>query len=177
MTVYYTGVGSRETPVEVLARMTKIARHLTVLGYVLRSGGAIGADSAFERGAGSSAHVYLAWPNYKREHPARKVGACELALQMASTTHPAWGRLSEGARLLHARNCYQVLGDDLKTPSSFLVCWTPDGCVDEAGRSRETGGTATAIVLAARNGIPVFNLQVKGAIGALKTFLKNFEEL
>ena len=45
----YAGVGSRETPLLVQQRMTKIAAQLSKLGYVLYSGGAEGADSAFEQ--------------------------------------------------------------------------------------------------------------------------------
>ena len=38
--------------------MTKISRHYHSKGYVLRSGGADGADSAFERGAGDLKEIY-----------------------------------------------------------------------------------------------------------------------
>jgi len=44
----YAGVGSRETPPEMLKKMTAISKKLAAQGYVLQSGGAIGADMAFE---------------------------------------------------------------------------------------------------------------------------------
>jgi hypothetical protein len=44
------------------------------------------------------------------------------------------------------------LGGDLKTPSSFLVCWTPNG--------EDVGGTRTAIVLARKNNIEILNLGI-----------------
>jgi len=47
---------------------------------------------------------------------------------------------SDYAKKLHGRNVKQVLGDDLKTPSDFLLCWTKEG--------KDVGGTRTAIVLA-----------------------------
>lgn len=49
--VTYTGVGSRETPREVLGQMTEVADELAGLDWTLRSGNAVGADMAFERGA------------------------------------------------------------------------------------------------------------------------------
>jgi hypothetical protein len=58
-----------------------------------------------------------------------------------------------------ARNAYHVLGPDLKTPSQFVVCWTPDGCIDQAGRSRQTGGTVQAVAIATSNGIEVIKLR------------------
>lgn len=46
----YAGVGSRATPEPVLDLMRRCATRLEVLGYTLRSGGANGADTAFEEG-------------------------------------------------------------------------------------------------------------------------------
>jgi len=48
---YYTGVGSREIPNEIIALMKRVSSKLSKSGWVLRSGGAVGADSAFESGA------------------------------------------------------------------------------------------------------------------------------
>ena len=46
----YAGVGSRATPEPVLDLMRRCATRLEVLGYTLRSGGANGAETAFEEG-------------------------------------------------------------------------------------------------------------------------------
>jgi len=147
----YTGVGSRRTPFEVMKLMTRIAYFLERRGYVLRSGGAVGADAAFEAGVsdGSMKEVYLPWRGFNtRTSPYE--GVDEAALKMAESFHPAWDALSTGARELHARNCYQVLGRGLDDPSRFIVCWTSGG--------RRVGGTAQALRVASHYGIPVFNL-------------------
>lgn len=136
--VCYAGIGSRDTPVDVLAKMEGIARDLYVMGYTLRSGGAAGADSAFERGAGDMKEIF------------RASDATPASLELASKYHPAWHRCSEYAKKLHARNGFQVLGRDLFSPSQFVVCWTKDG--------GPTGGTGQAIRLATAYQIPVFNL-------------------
>ena len=47
---YYAGVGSRSTPMHIQKLFEEIAATLAQNGYVLRSGGAEGADVAFERG-------------------------------------------------------------------------------------------------------------------------------
>lgn len=90
---------------------------------------------------------------------------------MAEETHPAWSRLTPTARLLHARNTGQVLGAQCDRPSAFLVCWTPDGCISAQTRTRATGGTATAIVIAAQHGVPVFNLRLRSDQARLASFL------
>jgi hypothetical protein len=47
---YYTGVGSRETPQVIIETIKKISYRMGQKGYILRSGGADGADLAFELG-------------------------------------------------------------------------------------------------------------------------------
>jgi hypothetical protein len=143
---YYTGVGSRKTPFKIQEIMSGVAAKLSRSGCILRSGGALGADTAFEIGASFHKEIF------------RPKDVTEEALIIASTIHPAWHLCSEYVKKLHARNCYQVLGKNLDNPSEFLICWTPDGCIGESTRSIETGGTATAIVLAERNGVRVYNL-------------------
>lgn len=141
---YYTGVGSRETPSDILTIIQLLASYLAKQNYILRSGGAIAADAAFEKGCDLA-------------HGQKEIfyanDATPETLRLASQIHPAWHRCSEYAKKLHARNCFQVLGKDLKTPSEFLICWTKDG--------RHIGGTRTAIKLALNNHIPIINLGIK----------------
>ena len=154
---HYTGVGSRETPADVQALMTSIARRFAALGLVLRSGGAGGADSAFEAGAGAAREILLPFKGF-RGHDSGLVRIDERAFERAAAVHPAWSRCNDFARRAHARNVHQVMGEHLDSPSALLVCWTRDGCTN-AANSRDTGGTRTAIVLAAEAGVPVINLQ------------------
>lgn len=163
----YTGVGSRSTPPDVLHVMRRIADRLHQSGYVLRSGHAEGADMAFEQMARGKAEIYLPWPGFNSAQNWRRTSPAPEAYKIAMEVHPAWARCGSGPRALHARNCHQVLGNDLNDPSDFLVCWTPDGCTGASSRTSQTGGTATAIVLAEKYGVPVFNLKNPGSLDAL----------
>ncbi len=44
----YTGIGSRETPIEILEIFKNIGKYLGEIGYTLRSGGTDGADNYYE---------------------------------------------------------------------------------------------------------------------------------
>jgi len=172
---FYTGVGSRDTPEEVLSVMRTLAKCLARAGYTLRSGGAEGADAAFESGAQevpqAKMQIYLPWRGFNGNgSPLYTVDRNAMAI--ARSLHPAWHRLTPAAQKLHARNCYQVLGLSLDTASRFLICWTPDGCESSRTRSVRTGGTATAIALAERHGVPVFNLARPGRESALAAKLQ-----
>jgi len=165
MTKFYTGVGSRNTPKSILAVMSNLAKKLANDGWILRSGGAKGADSAFELGAGSKKTVYYA-------HHVDSLADGQTAMELAGSLHGAWDKCSSYARKLHARNAFQVLGCHLHKPSSFMVCWTPDGAVSHEDRSIKTGGTGTAISIASHFGIKVYNLARPEHLEKIKEFIK-----
>jgi len=146
---HYTGVGSRKTPGSIMRLMIIIAKKMATNGIVLRSGGAEGADSAFEAGCNDIKGVKEIYFSNQ----------CTLeAMNIAKQFHPAWNACSEYARKLHGRNAFQVLGIDLNMPSRLLICWTPDGCESHKTRSRATGGTGTAISIAEHYKVPIYNL-------------------
>ncbi len=153
---FYAGIGARATPPEILSLMTRAAFALTKRGYVLRSGHAIGADSAFERGAGRNAQIFLpaaGWRGSASEFHPGTLGA-ELwgrARAIAAAHHPAFAGLSVFVQSLHTRNVFQVLGATLDSPAEFVLCWTADG--------EPSGGTGQALRIAASHAVPVFNLQ------------------
>lgn len=162
---YYTGVGSRETPANILTLMEEVGFKLASQGWTLRSGGAIGADKAFEDGmfrfAGldgpwswTPAELYLPWAgyedHYKYSHGGLNILPSDIKLTderiakgMAEAIHPAWSACKQGAKKMHTRNVFQVLGKTLDAPSKMLISWTR---LDSKGNPK--GGTATAINLA-----------------------------
>ena len=88
--------------------------------------------------------------------------------RIASEVHPAWDRCNEWARGMHSRNCHQILGYDLQSPVDAVICWTPNGKIQ--------GGTATAIRIAMKYDIPIFNLGVqdkKSVLNDIKNFLES----
>jgi len=165
--LYFTGVGSRSTPPYVLTTMTKLAYQLAAKGYILRSGAADGADHAFElgyinnyteRGLSTLPEIYLPWPKFNNHPSSLWLSSFHITLQrealdIARSIVKHWHNCSIPAKRLHTRNIFQVLGKDLRTPSQFVMCWTPNG--------KDVGGTRTAIVLAKQRGIEVINLGAK----------------
>lgn len=170
---YWTGVGSRETPDEILLLMTFVAKLLTDLGWVLRSGGAKGADSAFYAGAKQSAnfynakpYIYLSWNGMKNgveklyENPseglydAQQYPTWNAANDRAFELRGSWERCGQGGIAHHTRNVFQVLGHDLFTPSKFLICWA----IPVGKQGAVKGGTNTAVKLALQENIDVINL-------------------
>lgn len=140
---FYSGIGSRAAPADALKQCTKIAEVLEGLGFTLRSGGAEGADKAFEAGVKNPANKVILRPKHCNK----------AAEEMVSKVHPAWSACNDYVRQLHGRNAQIVMGLNLDTPSEFVVAWTFDGI--------NKGGTRTGLVLAKKSGIPTFNLADK----------------
>lgn len=149
----FAGIGSRETPPDIIDRMKVIAKRLAVQGYVLRTGGASGADEIFLKTyneVGGPVELYLPWKGFNF-HPKGFLPS-KAAYDLAALYHPTWNSLSNGGKSLHARNMHQVLGVGLNDPVNFIVCWTKDG--------KASGGTGQALRLAESltPKIPVYNL-------------------
>lgn len=170
----YAGIGSRETPTKVLAVMGVLAAHLAQRGLTLRSGGAPGADQAFERGcdnAQGKKEIFLPWKGFEK-NPSLLHHVSTPAILMAEKFHrrqiasrdpnrrKEWDQLTQGTQKLKARNCYQVLGPRLDDPSKFVLCYTENGS--------GAGGTGLAIMMADEYQIPVYDLGVTGNMSTAK---------
>lgn len=180
MNKIYAGIGSRTTSLEIQSLMGDIAIILAKNDFILRSGGADGADSAFEIGcnhANGNKEIYLPWKGFN-DNQSELVGVCDKALELASKYHPAWkAPLPRSVRALLARNGYQVLGVDLNTPADFVICYTNDGASSHTERTKNTGGTGQAISIADAYKIPIFNLGKANGYEALKQHLQLFYNL
>ena len=157
----YAGIGSRETPLEVLNLMTLIAQELGRNDYILRSGGADGADAAFYAGA-SESEIFIPWRSYNHWYDDAKVVQGLDYENYAAKFHPAWNKCSEGTKKLHARNVAVILGETGREPVDFVVCWTKDG--------EPSGGTGLGIRIAQHHNIPVFNLYYDDCLQKLSDF-------
>lgn len=148
---YYAGIGARDTPESILEDMSLAARYLELAGWKLRSGGAAGADTAFENGVrdvGQNAEIFLPWKGF-RKNQSPKYGSTLEARTIAKQFHPNWANVSCAGRDFHARNVYQILGEDLVSHSKFVLCWTEGGKIK--------GGTGQALRMAEHFKIPVIN--------------------
>lgn len=174
----YAGIGSRKTPKHILEQMEEVASILGASGFTLRSGGASGADEAFETGCdsvGGAKEIYIPWETYTRRADRSSI-ICKKDYspyyQVTSDYHPAWDRCTDSVKRLHSRNLFIIAGDILEDDPlcDFVVCWTPNGAY--------VGGTALAMRIADDAIIRVFNLANEGALDELATFLEeNYDDL
>lgn len=171
----YAGIGSRNTPEDVLGMMRTVANQLAP-SWLLRSGYADGADNAFWVGAHFTTPIpgdyemILPWAGFNHAplHDDRFIVPAfdERWWDLAAKFHPNWNACTIGAKKMHARNIAQILGRnalDTPDPVDMVICWTPKGA--------DGGGTGQAIRIAEHLHIPVFDLAIESHKDDLISFV------
>lgn len=165
--MFFTGIGSRETPKWIGLILSKFTNYMTSRGYILRSGGAPGADTFCESGVTNTLikdsndfkEIYIPWKGFNgSDSNLYTIEDSDEVIAIAEDNHPAYKYLKPQVKKLMNRNVYQVLGKDLNTPSEFVICYTSDGCKSHSTRTNKTGGTGLAISVASKNNVPIINL-------------------
>ncbi len=152
----YAGIGSRETPANVLQVMSDIAVLMAIDGHICCTGAALGADQAFANGANrvhGAIELSIPWNTYEFawsctlhnvKSTAYDANVHKAAADSVHKFHPYAAKLKQGAFKLHARNYLIIDG------CALVICWTTDG--------KASGGTGQGIRIAESLGIPVYNL-------------------
>lgn len=149
-------IGSRETPHVVLKWMEATGAKLVRSGYTIVSGNAPGADQAWARGGNSMdptrVELCLPWESFESSavHGRNVVQTFNSTdgdryVRLVAATHPNFGRLTDAALRLHARNAMIVEGAHL-----VLGALNPDKI--------SGGGTRSAFRIAQRHRICTFNV-------------------
>ena len=146
----WTGIGARTTPQEILDLMTEIALYISEYDWTLRSGGADGADTAFEMGS-TNKEIYLPWQAFNNRRSdlflfGKNVNsgvAQSYAEKVWETRYNEgqvkvpWDSLKEITKKFMIRNIFQLFGQQMNDISKLIFCWTQDGLA--------SGGTGMAI--------------------------------
>ncbi len=168
--MYYAGIGNRKTPQACLDFMTKVGRVCAKKDLTLRSGSAVGADQAFERGCDLESGQKEIWCPKNQE-----IIEHEWAVEKAKAV--CWEyplhKMKPYTRSLIVRNAYQIFGDDPKNlkPVKFVVFYCGG---DPLMRGAESGGTRYAVRMAHNYNIPIYNLRTCQIHFAY--FLKSYPE-
>lgn len=151
----YTGIGSRNLSKDQYKFCKNIAKEMAIHGWILRSGGAPGADSAFEEGCNEvdgEKEIFLPWHGFNNNRSKYFSPTLE-AYDMARKFHPNYSSLSSGTIKLMARNSHQIFGKNMNESVNIVLysaLETQCGIV--------LGGTGQAVRIAKYYKIPVINL-------------------
>jgi len=157
----YAGIGSRTTPKNIKFIMCELAERLEDEGHILRSGGAIGADTAFEHG--------IKYPKNKQIFYASNnvpFWCFEKIKKYIPKNRPPFEKWKSYAKKIVARNMQIFFGNDFQTVD-FVICWTP--FIDYT----DAGGTGYILRCAHEHNIPIYNLYIKHDLDIINFYLEN----
>lgn len=157
---FYAGIGSRRLSNREKELCFDIGVYLAEKGWALQTGAAFGADQAFAEGAltgGGSVLLCLPWLEYELDWVNKAIARGAKTVTLNNThkealdsvkTHPAYDKLSQGAKRLHARN--YLIVQNTKMVLAYPR-WTGIGW----------GGTGQGMRLGVDMGAKVLNLSKK----------------
>ena len=153
----YAGIGDSKTPDHVQSEMRDIAIELNKKNYILRTSGVSIPDSCFEEHSDDT-EIYLPWKDFNNSTSKiyKYPKECRTIAAIFNNRH--WENLSFSVQAMLVRNVCIILGQDLKSPIHFLICWTPDGIENISEKTSRTGFISHPISIANAAKIPVFNL-------------------
>jgi len=154
-----TLIGSRKPPERIARVAVQIGRVLSERGIIGYSGGAPGMDSQFMFDYSPDRRVIILpedgfnnlYANGKDIVDFTQLDTYKAA-DIARTVAGHFDSQNEYTQRRYSRNTYQVLREDLDSPTDFVLFWA-----EEVNRSVK-GGTAIAVRIARKYNVPVFNL-------------------
>lgn len=152
-------IGSRETPTRIQGLMIKIGEKFSSIGIKGLSRGAPGADQAFMTRC-NGAIIIPRDGTFGLYHDEQRIFSLEYfpsqviikAYLQAKVVAPWITEQKDIVQKLYTRNALQVLNLSCMNPVDFVLFWAPEV------RGKVKGGTAIAVNIARRHGIPTFNL-------------------
>lgn len=133
----YAGIGSRNINQRTFEALEALSRFLSFEGFRVRSGGAIGSDSAFQKGSRGECDIF------------RPEDASPEAINEASKYANNFSGFKDYTKRLFGRNSQIILGEDLNSRVDFVICYT---------ENPENGGTSHSLRIAKAHGIKIYNL-------------------
>jgi len=172
MDVRIACIGSRDLTTAQLGICEKLGFWVVQCGHILDTGNAPGADQAFARGANQVrpdlVHLHLPWYNFERQaihddnvvHLLNDLDELHFKLyeSVAIQHHPAWGRLSQGARKLMLRNS-SIMFPTVVPEGSGIEGVPVDMCLALPSDKPGGGGTGQGMRIAQDTTTRLFNLR------------------
>lgn len=177
----FAGIGPRDTPLDVLPVMTAMGKMFADLGWIGVSGFATGPDQAWLQDIPETQQeVWLPWWTYNdaREYHDphgrfNKISVTSEIHQVAKDHYKGykpnqtWDELSNGSKLLFARNVAIMARDTLDTAVNLVAYWqSPEG------EAKIGGGTNHAVRVAKTIHIPCFNIYHDHEVDAMSSFVE-----
>lgn len=157
----YAGIGSKKAGPVICSKAQRLGYYLANREWTLYSSHSPNFEVNLELGADASSLgetlIFLphsgyngALSNFSEPLP--------FSYAIAQELYSEWDSLNFKNKTIISNVCHQILGRNLESPVSFVLCWTEDGSSTFHDIPSDSGPVYFGIKLASMVGIPVFNL-------------------
>lgn len=154
---------------------TTLSSKLIELGYVFRYSGDTRSktESAIFTIAKNKSEVYLPWKKFNLNVKPTVARPKDYAYKHAAIYHKKINDMSPTVKNFLARSIHIMLGEDLLTPLTFLICYSEDGAELSKDIDYKNNVTTGFFIKVCEDlDIPVFNLKNVDAKKRLVEYLK-----
>lgn len=165
----YVITGNADTPADVLEKFRELALKLESMGFIARTSAFEGPDQIVDKVL-QIKEIHLPWSPFN-ERESKLSFSSKNSLEIAEAFHPSFSGLKPGVQKFLSKNVRMALGNNLKSPALFLVCYSQDGAESAAEKSIKTGNIGHLIAVCSAIPIPIFNFGKPDAEQRLLNYL------
>lgn len=168
----YAVTGNKDAPDHILQKACAIVQRLEQMDFTLRTGGLAGIEDSVEK-VTKKHEIHLPFRDFDQKQ-SRYTFTTDRAKSVAAKFSPGYSALKKGIQLFLAKNVRILMGNNVNSPSLFLIVYSSDGCTHISQKTQETGFATHAIAVASGLGIPIFNLADPNFDQKFENHLRNF---
>lgn len=167
----YVVISNKEVPPNVVESVSRIVKTLEGLGFILRMDGMEGLAAATENiPAPDNRELHLPWKGFDNKESKFTYNSDE-AKALAKLFHPGYDTLKPAVQSFLAKNVRLAMGDRLKSPALFMICWSEDGAENSLQKTIKSGNIGHIIGIMSSLHAPIFNFGKPDAEQRLRYFL------
>lgn len=171
--IAYAVASNKNTPPEIIQQFVELAKWLETKGFVVRVDGDKDGVSQAVEDAVSKKEVILPWKGFN-EKESEFCWSNEASQHIAKKYSPVYESIPDGVKKFLHRNARLIMGDKMRSPVSFLIAWSDDGCESIREKTSRTGFVSHQIGITLGAIRPVFNLKRQDAVERIKKYVDSF---
>lgn len=170
--IAYAVAANKNTPPEIIQQFVELAKWLEAKGFTVRVDGDKDGVSQAVEDATNRKEVILPWKGFNNKE-SEFCWSNEASQHIAKKHSPVYDSIPDGVKKFLHRNARLIMGDKMRSPVSFLITWSDDGCETLQEKTSRTGFVSHQISITLGAVRPVFNLKKPDAVQRLKQYVES----
>ena len=176
--VPFTFIGTKNMPDDAVAKtvalIVKMIESNNDITLVCRtsvgSNGEIEVYKALKDRFPDNIELILPWKDFKvieETFDSKNYFSSPESMDLAKKVYPTWEKQKEYMLKIYSKNIRMIAGQNIRSPSRFVLCWSPDGIETSAARTNNSDGIEFYLKVSEVYKLKAYNLAAENALGRL----------